>query len=799
VLEYDIALDIDTAENSFRGSVQISGITAAGPVELDSVDLEIESVQVEETPIKFAVDEKRHKLAFSRPSAGSERIRITYSGKAGRDVQTGLFVARIGSAPALSTQMEPESCRRLLPCFDQPDRKAVFRLEVTIPRDLVAISNMPSETHTTPDHRARWVFAATPEMSSYLLYLGVGPFEETIDDDGPTLIVVAGRPGLGAGARRTARIARDTLRAFGDYFEIPYPLPKLHFVALSDFWAGMENWGAISGAEDQYLLDEDATPRSLGYADQTIVHEIAHQWFGNLVTLRTWDDLWLNESFATFATPVASERAKLHTDAWSEFTLRGQPAFRFDSLNASHPVKPESLDAAEILANADEITYLKGSRLIRMIEAFVGADQFRDGITEYLNDHRYGNAESDDLWVALEEESQRPVTRVMRAWVERAGHPCVTIRQVGPDVEFSQRRFFLVPNGASDKPWPIPLTLGEGTRRDTVVFDQERWRLPDRDAAKLTIDPGRTGFFRVLWATELRGRRIASLLEMAPEDRAGFCQDAEGFLLSGDYSLDEYAEMLRVVGGAKDRLTVEGVARSLDILEPILSGVPRFHDAARGFCAAQWERLGERSVPGEPEGTDTAREWVYWVRARLDSQYSATLSSRFDSIDAEPPFLRQAIANAFARHGGAGSAERIMSWVTGPDSVKANVAAFAVAGTTDPSAILAAIDSNPSAVPLANLGAYLLPSLASNPVARDPLWKWLTVNFHELERRSVGTTMLSLGCSRVLPRVGLGRADAVRAYFEQESFPEARPGIRSGLELLGAYDRLRQRASGTAA
>ena len=797
VLEYDLAVDIDTAENTFRGVVQISGIVAEGPVELDSVGLAIESVQVGDTPIDFALDERRHKLSFSRPAAGSERVQIAYSGSAGRDVQTGLFVTRLGSAPALSTQMEPESCRRLLPCFDQPDRRAVFRLEVTVPNDLVVISNMPSEIHRTPDQRARWVFAATPPMSTYLLYLGIGPFEETIDDDGPTLIIVAGPAGHRASALRTAKLARAALRGFGEYFEIPFPLPKLHFVALSDFWAGMENWGAISGSEHQYLLDDGASPIALEYADQTIVHETAHQWFGDLVTLRTWDDLWLNEAFATFATSLVHERAHIRQDPWTEFRMRNQPAVRFDSLRASHPVKPESMDASEIMSNADEITYFKGSQLIRMIQKFVGEDSFRDGITEYLNDHRYGNAESDDLWTALEEESQLPVTKVMRAWVERAGNPCVSVRQDGPDVELRQHRFFLVPEPHVGKPWPIPITVTEGERREAIVMEGDRHRLAGRNARDLTIDPGRDGFFRLLWSPELRAERFAGLLSLAPDDRNGFCQDAEVFLLSGDYSIDEYAHLLDVVRGATDRMTVEGVLRSLDFLHPVLSDVPRFTEAARAFCATQTERLGERAIGREPEATDIVREWAFYLRARVDPEYSATLATRITSLDQEPAPLRQAILSSFARHGGDGSVERLLRWAAGPSADAATAACFGIGETPDIASVIAAFRANPTAVPLAHLGAYLVPSLARTPTSRGALWAWLQESLHDIERRSVGSTILSLMCSRAIPRVGVGRSREVRQYFERESFPEGRPGIRRGLELLEAVERMRARAVGS--
>jgi tricorn protease interacting factor F2/3 len=601
-------------------------------------------------------------------------------------------------------------------------------------------------------------------------------------------------PGKKSPAERTARIARTVLRGFSEYFDLPYPLPKLHFVALSDFWAGMENWGAISGGEDHYLLDETASPSGLEYGDQVITHEIAHQWFGDLVTLRTWDDLWLNEAFATFAVPVVQEQTGLRQDPWAEFVLRTQRAGGFDSLWSTHPVKPETCDPSEVMSNADEITYLKGSRLIRMIEAFVGRENFRAGLTQYLRDHQLSNARSDDLWSALEETSRQPVSKVMRTWVERPGHPCLTVRQKGPDVELSQRRFTFVPGDHPEAPWPIPLTWVDGTQRESIVFNSERMTLPGRQASKLQIDPGRTGFFPILWGSELREAVIAKLGYDSPLDRWGFVQDANGFLVSGDYSLDDYLAVLQAVNSVTDRLTVEGVARSLHILEPVLWDVPRFCDAARQFCRIQTDRLGESSSPGEPEAWDVVRDWTFWMRVRLDVGYARGIADRFDSIDREPPALRQAIATAFARQGPPDATDRLLARARGSNPDAATQACFALGDVSDPRNLSGALDEAQQSISMSSLLAYLSPSISRNPANRPQLWDWLTHHSHGLEQRAVGTSMMTLFFSRTLPTVGIGRAGALRAYFARETFTEGRLGVSQGMELLDAYERLRERA-----
>ena len=799
VLEYDVSLDIDYGTDSFRGVVEILGLPEAGSIELDSVDLTVQSVEVAGLPIPYELNDQTKKLVIQRPRTSPGAVCIVYSGRAAKGVQTGFFATRLGPLKALTTQMEPESCRCLIPCLDRPDQKAAFRLRVVTGSDLAVISNMPSVSHPLPDGRSEWTFAPTPPMSTYLFYLGVGPFEETIDEDGPIRIVVAGPAGKRSQAMRTARIARTVLRGFSDYFDVPYPLPKLHLVAFSDFWAGMENWGAISGAEDQYLLDETASPSGLQYADQVIVHEIAHQWFGDLVTLRTWDDLWLNEAFATFAVPTVQEHTHLRRDPWGEFVMLTQRGDRSDSLWCIHPVKPDTYDATEIMAHADAITYLKGARLIRMIEAFLGHDSFRDGMTEYLRDHQFGNAGSDDLWAALEEESRQPVTKVMRTWVERPGHPCITVRQVGPDIELTQRRFSFVPGNRPEPPWPIPLTWVQGDASESIIFDTPRLTLHGQDATTLRLDPDRTGFFRILWAPELRARLIADLASQSPLDRCGFVHDAYGFLLSGDYSLDDYLAVLKSVASATDRLTVEEVARSLDLLEPILWDVPRFSEVARDFCRAQTARLTERSSAGEPEAWDVVRDWIFWVQARLDAEFARSLASRFDSIDQEPPAVRQAIATAYARTGGPDAVGRVLARACGSDPDASNQGCYALGENPDPEAVIRALDTALSAIPMANLLAYLIPSVARNPAARPALWDWLTRNLRQLEHRASGSGVLAISLDRTLQLVGIGRSEEVKAYFARESFPASLPGITIGLELLEAHERLRARVAGSLA
>ncbi|MGI0131440.1 MAG: M1 family metallopeptidase [Thermoplasmata archaeon] len=793
VLEYDLALDIDLDRGAFHGTVEVSGYPEMDPVELDSVDLSIESVHCRDVPVLYRSDLERGKLILSPPSPRGGPLRVSFSGRAGEGVQTGLFVSRLGAHRALSTQMEPEGCRRLLPCFDRPDMKGVFRVQITTAREWQVISNMPGASRSLSDGRREWKFAPTPAMSSYLLYLGVGPFEETTDGLSEPRLIVAGPPGSGRRAQRALSVARATLRTLGEYFDLPFPLPKMHLVACSDFWVAMENWGAISGGENHYLFDERTPPAALRFAEQTVVHELAHQWFGDLVTMQTWDDLWLNEAFATFITPRVQERAGLRADPWGEFVLftaRGDPV---DSLRSTHPVKPEAVAAREIMASADFITYFKGSRLLRMIEAFVGEEAFRRGLSRYLRRHQFGNARSDDLWSALGESSTHDVVAVMQRWVERPGLPCIAVAQVGPDIELTQRRFTYLPGTPPEGPWPIPLTLEEGGRRESLLFDTARIRLPGRDARTLRLDPGRAGFFRILYAPSLRAHFIGRLEALPPLDRWGFLHDARAFLLSGDYSLEEYLQTMRAARDSTDLVSVEEVTQSLHLFGACLIDLPRFRESAREFCRAQLERLGEASVPGEPATDDTLREWLAWKRVPVDEEYSRVLAARFASIDREPPWIRPAVTTAYGRWAAPAALDRLLERAVSPESESATQACEAIECFPTSEMVWRALDRGFGSVRLGDLFLHLIWSAARNPVGRAALWDWLPAHLRELERRSQGTYLFSLTLDFILPLVGLGREEAVRQYFAAERFPEGAIGIRTGLETLEAVSRMRAR------
>ena len=789
VRDYALELDIDYAAEAFQGRLTVGVDDAADPFELDSADLAIDGAWIGDDPRPFRVDADRQKVVVDLGGARPPAVRIAYHGKARRDVLNGLYVSKFGDRKLLTTMMEPVGCRRLLPCADTPDQKAVFRLTVRTDSDLTVISNAEVADDRPDGAQRRWTFAPTPPMSTYLLYLGVGPFETRELVHGGIRIVAASAPGKGDLARPALEMAGPLLAAYGDYYGLRYPLPKMHLVAVPDLWAGgMENWGAIVIPELGLHWGPATSPSVVRWAVETLAHEIAHQWFGDLVTMRSFDDLWLSESFATFVAAKMEERLRLRSDPWAEFVIRTAPGYFSDSLAATHPVQMRLHDPAEISQSTDDITYYKGANIVRMLEAHLGEDVFRKGLRAYLDRFQLDNATGPDLWDALEAASAQPVRRVMLAWVERAGFPVIEVRRQDDRLALRQRRFTFLPDASVQEPWPIPLGIVDNGRSRQVLFDAatSELDLPAGDGWRL--NPGRTSFVRVWYDPAVRARLLPQLLAWPAIDRWAFVNDADAFLLAGSFSVAEYLEVVRSVRTAADYPTVSDVATGLRRLWVLGAHRHDVRDAYLDFFRTQFDRLGLEARPGEPDTDPILRQFVVIGLVRTDDAFAARMAERFPGIDSAPAALRPAIVLARAQQGGPSTVDALYARLTNRESTDAaEQAAFAMEGLPDEASLRDALDRALASEVRPQALEYLIEAIAANPYGRAAVWAWELEHLREYERRTEGSWMLSNLLQRTIPIVGLGREAEVRAFFAQEAFPEGANGVRKGLELLTAY------------
>src|SRR6185436_19490688 len=469
---YDADLRLDLNADRFEGELAIEVALGAArrAITVHAVGLEVRDARAEIGAVAIAgkatadAESETVTLTFADElPAGDARVRIVYRGAFSPGLR-GLY--RAGSLAV--TQFEAADARRLFPCFDEPAFKAVWRLRVEgVPNQAIAISN-GKVIRDDNDGRGgrRLTFAPTPPLSSYLVALIVGPLAaspiEVARDVPITTWTTPEKKALTAFAQT---IATAVLPRLEDYFGLPYAFGKLDQIGVPDFEAGaMENAGAVTFREVALLADPATAPLAVQKrVAEVITHELAHQWFGNLVTMVWWDDLWLNEAFATWMAYKIVDDWRPSWRIWMDFEGGKGAALALDALVSAHPIRADVNNAEEAGESFDAITYEKGGAVLRMLEGFLGADRFRDGIRLYMRRHREANATADDLWGALGEASGQPIIEMANGWIRQTGYPLVDVALAGDSVELKQRRFFSDPGAAAadsgNTRWLVPVVL----------------------------------------------------------------------------------------------------------------------------------------------------------------------------------------------------------------------------------------------------------------------------------------------------------------------------------------------------
>ena len=471
-LHYVLHLEPDLKRFLFNGKSTIR-LEAPEPVQeisLDALDLAVWTCTLElpdhEIGCAFSVDPKNQKLTILLPEkrSGELTLRVEYVGvineKLAGFYRTRYLLDGVEKFAAV-TQFEENDARRAFPCFDHPSRKATFDVEMVIEEGLSAISNCPVEEESSlADGRKLVKFKRTPIMSTYLLFFAAGEFE-FIEEPGEVLIRLAAAPGMSGLGDFALRFSRKALLFSEEYYGIRYPLPKLDLIAVADFAAGaMENWGAITFRENLLLRDPQKTSRAgEERICEVIAHEIAHQWFGNLVTPREWEYLWLNESFATYFGFGVVAHYYPEWDLWSRFLHNTtNVALERDGLQETLSIEIPGGGHVVINVSTAPIIYSKGGSILRQIEGYVGSEGFREGLRKYLGKHAYGCATSNDLWDSFEKASAKPVSRMIRSWVGQPGYPLLQVSREGDELRLRQERFSFLPMETAQE-WMIPVAV----------------------------------------------------------------------------------------------------------------------------------------------------------------------------------------------------------------------------------------------------------------------------------------------------------------------------------------------------
>ncbi|KAG5678359.1 hypothetical protein PVAND_008041 [Polypedilum vanderplanki] len=635
-VHYELHFTPNLADFTFTGSskIQIKINQDIDRITLNSVDLKISDVLVKlengevikSTETVNITESEIANFLFEKllPKSDNASLEMSFEGEL-NDKMKGFYRSKYLSHPELEeryaccTQFEATDARRCFPCWDEPAIKATFNISMTIPQDRVGLSNMPMIEEIKHDNKLKTLkFSTSPIMSTYLVAMVVGEYDfvEGNSDDGVHIRVFTpvGKKDQGLFA---LEVATKVLPYFKDYFQIAYPLPKLDLIAIQSFAAGaMENWGLITYRETMVLVDKENTSliRKQNIA-LTIAHEIGHQWFGNLVTMYWWNNLWLNESYASFVEFLCVNHLFPEYDIWTQFlTDMYTPALDADCLENSHPIEVEVNNPSEIDEIFDEISYNKGASVIRMLHNYLGDDDFKKGMNLYLTKYQYRNTVTENLWECLEEASGKIVRNIMRTWVEQKGFPKVkVIQNVQED---NHRRLvleqtkFTADNSLDEKSfWMIPISISTPKSENafTTVLDKKEIEITIENVSAndwIKINPSTIGFFRTQYTSEMLEKFVPAIknLSIPPLDRLGLHDDLFALVQNGSNSTVESLKLIKSYSNEDNYTVWSSISTSLSKLKNILSHTDltdKFNAFGKHLFTPLSEKLGWESKPDE--------------------------------------------------------------------------------------------------------------------------------------------------------------------------------------------------------
>ena len=825
---YRIKLQPDLENFTFRGEERIHIQVEEPPSEivLNSTELQVQSatllkkgVDTPASQITFDDTRETLTLGFADPiPAGDAELEIKFTGQLNdklRGFYRSEYITPGGEKRYLAaTQFEATDARRAFPCWDEPAQKASFQVTLVIPSPLTAVSNTPVVEESEAGGGFKTLrFAETPVMSTYLLAFVVGDLvaiEAQANDT--TRVAIWTTPGK----EEQGRFALDTsvrlLSFFNDYFGIPYPLEKLDHIALPDFAAGaMENWGAITYRETALLVDPvNSSAGTRQRVAEVVAHEMAHMWFGDLVTMQWWDDLWLNESFASWMGTKAVDWLQPEWEMWTQFVNDDtNRALSLDGLKNSHPIEQEVKDPAQVSELFDAISYSKGASIIRMLEQFLGPETFRKGINRYLTAHQYGNALTQDLWSALEEASGQPVTSIMGSWTKQMGYPVLKIetdRTAGHlELIVSQERFVydrLVGDGEPDpEVWRVPVAVTRlaVAEPSSTVMESRRARLRLGDAPEdhwFKVNPDQTGFFRVNYAAEDWQRLVPAIESrtLPATDRLGIQSDAYALSRAGLLPVTRFLSLAQAYENEQDASVWGDLASNLRDIDGLLADEP-YHRTYQAFArdvfrpAAQrsgWDaRPGEGHLDSLLRSTLLSQAGSYQddaVLAQAKERFSLFLEDRA----AVHPDLRGVVLSLAGQAGDRVTYDQLWELEKEARLQEEKIRLLmALTRFPQPELLQETLERSLSSEVRSQDTISVVTGVAANPKGRGPTWDFVKDNWAEFDRRYGGG---GFGLMRLVSICGhftdSERLADVETFFQEHPAPAAERTIRQALERV---------------
>lgn len=660
---YNIFLDINRTEKSFSGNVAITGEALDNVISFHQKDLTIASVLLDNQNLDFKVDNQQESLSIDLPETGTMTLVIEFSGKI-TDNMTGIYPSYYTvdgmKKEVISTQFESHFAREAFPCVDEPEAKATFDLSIKFDQaaDEIVLSNMPEVDAERRKETGLWTFDTTPRMSSYLLAFALGDLQgKTASSKNGTEVGVFSTK---AHNPKTLDFALDiavrVIDFYEDYFGVRYPIPLSYHVALPDFSAGaMENWGLVTYREVYLLVDENSTVKSRQNVALVVAHELAHQWFGNLVTMKWWDDLWLNESFANMMEYVSIDAIEPSWNIFEDFQTTGVPlALQRDATDGVQSVHVAVNHPDEINTLFDPaIVYAKGSRLMHMLRRWLGDDDFRAGLKIYFEKHQYSNTIGHDLWDALSEASGKDVAAFMDAWLEQPGYPVVTAEVVDDTLVLSQKQFFIGEGQDQNRIWPIPLNTNWTGLPETLT--EERLAIPNfsqlaaQNEGALRLNTANTAHYITNYKGQLLKAVLNQLTELDTTSKLQVVQERRLLAESGEISYAELIPLLTKLTDETSYLVSEAIAQVVDGLDMFMDegseAQAEFKALVNRLMQKNYDRLGFEPQVGESDEDEMVRQkaislMLYADNADAVAKAEEIFDAHKENIESIPASIR---------------------------------------------------------------------------------------------------------------------------------------------------------------
>ncbi|KJE50081.1 peptidase [Acidiplasma sp. MBA-1] len=792
IINYNLYLDFDTEKFTYTCHEKITLEGNEEKLILNSIGHKIKRLAVNGVIRGFKEYKNEQEIVVDGIITSKTQVDIDFTGEIPEKLE-GIYLARTPDGFMITTQFEPTGARKFIPCIDNPSYKATFDITIKIDGGLDAVSNMPVETIKEIDGKKEVKFMQTPRMSTYLLYLGIGHFDRKTKklEDGKEIGLVAPRGRL-TQSDYPLEIAKKSIGFYEDYFNIKYPLPKEDLISVPEFAAGaMENWGAITFREIYLNVDSSTSTSVKRSIADVIAHELAHQWFGDLVTMKWWDDLWLNESFATFMSYKAVDKLYPDYDMFSDFLIsETSGALAGDSLVNSHPIQVDVKSPDDIAQIFDEISYGKGGSILRMINSFVTDDVFRKGLNLYLENFKYKNAEGSDLWEFIGKVSDLPVREVMESFIKRPGYPYIDASIVDGKLLLKQSRFFL--NGKTQKvTWKIPLTLKYENSIKSLIFDASEMFIEDTDKF-LKLNDDEAGFYRVLYSDELLKSLVNNLKKLSDRDLWGIANDYYSFLISGKINLNSYLDVIKALSGENRLMVDQEIAGELFILNLILTNNEKLHNFTVELLKNKLDMLGSKEE-NEEINKSILRGMISYRLAILDHDYAAKIAENINNITSMDPDLRSSVLTAYAiiKNDFDGLHKMLNDFNNDEDKIKVIQAMSWLSGDKNYENVSRLIE-NHEIKQQDSIRFYTNASM--NPEAREYIYENFEDIIYGIQKVFQGSGYASRVVEVAVPFIGLNHLNAIEEKLKGMEFSEISRGIKKGLEYLSIYSELISRS-----